>query len=82
VAEELADGAHAALVAGDDHGDLPFFDALDRLVATGRLGHGLRVAVASPEAPPALLERADHQVDGPPALLALLERLAGLVERP
>ena len=79
VAEELADGAHAALVAGDDHGDLPFFDALDRLIAAGRLGHGLRVAVASPEAPPALLHRADHQVDGPPGLLALLERLADLV---
>jgi trehalose 6-phosphate phosphatase len=79
VAEELADGAHAALVAGDDHGDLPFFDALDRLTAAGRLGHGMRVAVTSPEAPPALLQRADHQVDGPPGLLALLERLADLV---
>jgi trehalose 6-phosphate phosphatase len=79
VAEELADGAHAALVAGDDHGDLPFFDALDRLIAAGRLERGLRVAVASPEAPPALLERADHQVDGPSGLLALLEQLADLV---
>lgn len=79
VAEELAGGAHAALVAGDDHGDLPFFDALDRLTAGGRLGHALRVAVTSPEAPRALLERADHQVDGPPGLLALLERLADLV---
>ncbi|MGH9037669.1 MAG: trehalose-phosphatase [Acidimicrobiia bacterium] len=79
VAEELAGDAHAALVAGDDHGDLPFFDALDRLTAAGRLDYGLRVGVVSPEAPPALLARADHQVDGPPGLLALLDRLAGLV---
>ena len=76
VAEELAGGAHAALVAGDDYGDLPFFDALDRLTAAGRLGHGLRVAVFSPEAPPALLLRADHRVDGPGGLLSLLEALA------
>lgn len=76
VAEELAGGAHAALVAGDDHGDLPFFDALDRLMAAGQLGFGLRVAVASPEAPAALLERADLRVDGPPGLQSILERLA------
>ncbi len=78
VAEEVAGGAHAALVAGDDHGDLPFFDALDRLLAAGQLGSGLRVAVASPETPPALLARADHQVDGPQGLLSLLEQLADL----
>ncbi|MGH8972750.1 MAG: trehalose-phosphatase [Acidimicrobiia bacterium] len=76
VAEELAAGAHAALVAGDDHGDLPFFDALDRLTAAGRLDHGLRVAVASPESPPALMERADLAVDGPAGLLAVLAQLA------
>jgi trehalose 6-phosphate phosphatase len=79
VTDELAGDAHAALVAGDDSGDLPFFDALDRLTAAGRLSHGLRVAVASSEAPRALLSRADHQVDGPAGLLALLERLAVLV---
>ena len=76
VAEELAAGAAAALAAGDDHGDLPFFDALDRLTAAGKLDHGLRVAVVSGESPPALLERADHRVDGPPGLLALLSQLA------
>ncbi len=77
VAEELAGDAHAALVAGDDHGDVPFFDALDRLSSAGRLGHGLRVAVTSPEVPAALLARADHQVEGPPGLLAVLQELAG-----
>jgi trehalose 6-phosphate phosphatase len=79
VTEELAGGAHAALVAGDDHGDLPFFDAVDRLIAAGRLDYGLRVAVTSPEAPPALLLRADHRVDGPAGLVDLLTILAGLL---
>jgi trehalose 6-phosphate phosphatase len=79
VAEELAAGAQAALVAGDDHGDLPFFDALDRLTAAGRLDHGLRVAVTSAEAPPALLERADLAVEGPAGLLAVLQELADRV---
>jgi len=77
VVEELAAGRHAALFAGDDHGDLAGFAALDRLEAAGRLGHALLVAVRSDEAPPALLEAADHQVDGPPGLVALLDRLAG-----
>jgi trehalose 6-phosphate phosphatase len=80
VVEELAAGRAAALVAGDDHGDLAGFAALDRLVATGRLGHAVRVAVRSDEAPVALLEAADHQVDGPAGLAALLGRLAGLVD--
>jgi trehalose 6-phosphate phosphatase len=76
VIEELAAGRHAALFAGDDHGDLAAFAALDRLVADGRLGHAVRVAVRSEEAPPALLEVADHQVDGPAGLAALLARIA------
>jgi trehalose 6-phosphate phosphatase len=79
VAEELAARATAALVAGDDHGDLPFFDAVDRLETAGRLLHGLRVAVASPEAPRALVERADLVVDGPPGLLTVLDQLADQV---
>ena len=77
VVEDLAAGHHAALFAGDDHGDLAGFAALDRLVGTGRLGHAVRVAVRSDEAPAALLEAADHQVDGPPGLAALLARIAG-----
>jgi trehalose 6-phosphate phosphatase len=74
--EQLADGFHAALMAGDDQGDVAAFAALDRLVARGRLGHRLRVGVRSPEAPPNLLEAADYQVDGPAGLAALLTRLA------
>jgi trehalose-phosphatase len=76
VVEELAAGHHAALFAGDDHGDLAGFAALDRLVAAGRLDHAVRVAVRSEEAPAALLEAADHQVDGPAGLAALLARIA------
>jgi trehalose 6-phosphate phosphatase len=73
--ETLVAGRHAALVAGDDEGDVAAFAALDRLVAGGHLGHGLRVAVRSPEAPAGLLDRADYQVDGPEGLAALLWRL-------
>ena len=75
-AASLAAGASAALMAGDDSGDVAAFAALDRLTAEGALAHALRVAVRSPEAPPALLEQADYQVDGPPGLAALLHRLA------
>ena len=72
----LAAGAHAALVAGDDRGDLAAFAALCRLQEQGRLTHGLRVAVRSPEAPPELLRQADHEVDGPAGLQAFLDRIA------
>jgi trehalose 6-phosphate phosphatase len=72
----LAAGRHAALFAGDDHGDLAGFTALDVLVAGGRLDHAVRVAVRSEEAPPELLEAADYQVDGPAGLAALLARIA------
>ena len=74
-AEALASGAHAALMAGDDHGDVAAFGALDRLLAAGRLEHALRIAVRSPEAPAALLEQADYRVDGPPGLVDLLRGL-------
>jgi trehalose 6-phosphate phosphatase len=75
----LAEGAHAALGAGDDHGDLAIFAALDGLVAKGHLAHALRVAVRSSEAPPELLEQADYQVDGPLGLAALFDRLADML---
>jgi trehalose 6-phosphate phosphatase len=76
VVAELAADRHAALFAGDDHGDLAGFTALDRLVAEGRLDSAVRVAVRSEEAPSDLLEAADYQVDGPAGLVALLARLA------
>jgi trehalose 6-phosphate phosphatase len=60
---------HRALFAGDDTTDLDGFAALDGL------GVAVRVAVSSPEAPPALAERADIVVDSPAALAELLGRL-------
>jgi trehalose 6-phosphate phosphatase len=65
-----ASGAAALLVVGDDRGDLPAFAA-----AADLGGDGLRVAVASPEAPPELLAQADLVVDGPAGVRDLLERL-------
>ena len=63
----------SALFAGDDVGDLAAFDALDRLadggVATTKIG------VRSPEAPQALLERADVLLDGPAAVVEYLRAL-------
>ena len=47
---------------GDDLGDLPAFDALDRLASEGR--RVLRVAVAGDEAPHELLDRGDVVVAG------------------
>jgi trehalose 6-phosphate phosphatase len=67
-------GARAFVVAGDDLGDLPAFAAAVELTAEG--ADGLKVAVRSAEAPPALLAAADVIVDGPPGLLAFLRQLA------
>lgn len=73
--EALVADLDAVCFVGDDRGDLPAFDALDRLAQQGV--HTLRVAVASSEAPTDLLDRADLVLDGPPAVLAFLRRLAG-----
>lgn len=62
-------GLERALYAGDDTTDLDAFNALEGLVL------GVRVAVASPEGPKALLEAADIVVDGPAELRELLRRL-------
>ena len=72
----LAPGFAAACFAGDDRGDLPAFDALDRLTASGLLGAAVRIAVSSSEAVPELLARADVTVAGPAGLAALLHTLA------
>ena len=63
----------AAAFAGDDMVDLPAFDALDELAAAGLAT--VRIAVASAEAPPELLARADVVVAGPTELLDLLATL-------
>jgi trehalose 6-phosphate phosphatase len=62
VVEDLAAGCDAACFVGDDVGDAPAFDALDRLAAKGILT--VKVAVDSEESEPSLLDRADVVVDG------------------
>ena len=62
-------GLRRALYAGDDTTDLDAFAALDDLEL------GVRVAIASPESPPALRDRADIVLDSPAALAELLAEL-------
>jgi trehalose 6-phosphate phosphatase len=62
-------GLRRALAAGDDTTDIDSFAALDGLELA------IRVAVASDEAPQALLDAADVIVDSPEEFLALLRRL-------
>ncbi len=68
-------GLEGAAFVGDDRGDLPAFDALDRLEEEGL--STIRVGVRSPESPPELLRRADVVVDGPPGVLRWLRELSG-----
>jgi trehalose 6-phosphate phosphatase len=72
--EALTGGMAAVCFVGDDRGDLPAYDALDRLAGAGVAA--LRVAVASSEAPPELIDRADLVLDGPPAVVDLFRSLA------
>ncbi|NLV56423.1 MAG: trehalose-phosphatase [Acidimicrobiales bacterium] len=74
VVEELASGGRAACFLGDDVGDLPAFDALDRLAGKGLLA--VRVAVRSPEVSEELVDRADVVVDGPAGAVDWLRGLA------
>ena len=62
-------GLNRALFAGDDTTDLDAFEAVAGLEV------GVKVAVASAEAPPELLARADLVVDGPAGLVELLKTL-------
>jgi trehalose-6-phosphatase len=62
-------GLRRALAAGDDTTDLDSFAALDGLDVA------VRVAVASAEAPQALLDAADLVVGSTGEFLALLRRL-------
>jgi trehalose 6-phosphate phosphatase len=63
----------AVLFAGDDHGDLSAFDAVDEL--RGRGVPGLLVCSASDEGPVELRRRADLVVDGPSGVVAVLNEL-------
>lgn len=69
----LAAGYAVACYLGDDVGDLPAFAALDELSRAGAVS--LKVAVASPEVPHALIAAADLVVGGPEEALAFLAAL-------
>ena len=73
VVDRFAAGLSAALVVGDDLGDLPAYDALDRL-ADSHVST-VRVAVASAEVPTALTDRADIVVGSPAEFVELLRTL-------
>jgi len=73
VVVELAAALDAACFLGDDVGDLPAFDALDRLAGTGV--STLKVAVATTDTAGAVLERCDLVVAGPDGALELLRAL-------
>ena len=73
VVDELVGHLTAACYIGDDVGDLPAFDALDRLEARG--GAAVRAVVESPELDPAMLARADVILPGPVGVRDLLESL-------
>ena len=75
----LATGFRTALFAGDDHGDLSAFAALDSLRRAGVLDAVVRVAVRSAEEPTELIAAADVLVEGPAGLVDLLTRLADAV---
>jgi len=66
-------GARQVIFAGDDLGDLPAFDAVDELRASGVAG--LLICSASSEQD-ALVGRADVVLDGPNEVAAWLEQLA------
>ena len=76
--ELLAERLHRVAYFGDDVGDLPAYDGLDRLAAGGIAA--TRVAVASAEAPTELLTRADVVVDGPVAVQAVLTELVAALD--
>ncbi|MGQ0743417.1 MAG: trehalose-phosphatase [Acidimicrobiales bacterium] len=70
---EAAVGLDRVMFMGDDAADLEAFGALDTLAGAGV--HTLRVAVASPEEPEGLAERADVVVEGVVGAVDLLGRL-------
>jgi trehalose 6-phosphate phosphatase len=71
---ELVSGMEAACFVGDDRGDLPAFEALDRLARDEGIST-LKVGVRSDESPAELLQEADVEVDGPEGVVELFRRL-------
>jgi trehalose 6-phosphate phosphatase len=78
--EAIAAESDAVCFIGDDIGDLPAYDALDRLAAAGI--HTLKGAVVSDEGPDELLRRADLVLPGPAAVVDFLRGLLDAVTSP
>jgi trehalose 6-phosphate phosphatase len=70
-------GVRAALFGGDDATDLDAFAALDSMVGEGALDAGIKIGVRSAEGPAAIVQQADHVVDGTEGFVAVLEALLG-----
>jgi trehalose 6-phosphate phosphatase len=68
-------GVRTALFGGDDATDLDAYAALDALVAEGVLEHAVKIGVRSDEGPAAIVEQADHAVDGTEGFVGVLETL-------
>jgi len=73
VVEELATGCDAACFVGDDVGDIPAFDALDRLADKGL--DVVKVGVLDEETAPEVIARADVVVEGTAGAIAWLRSL-------
>jgi len=71
----LSEGCRTVVYLGDDVGDLPAFEALDRLAAEGVVT--CKVAISSDELDPQLGAAADLLLDGPAAVVAALAPLTG-----
>lgn len=78
--EALVDGFDRACFAGDDTGDIPAFDRLAALGASGALRATCAVGVRSSEMPEELADRVDVLVDGPDGLATALGALADAVD--
>jgi trehalose 6-phosphate phosphatase len=73
IVEERSEGLGAVTYIGDDVGDLPAFEALDRLAERGLAA--VKVAVRTPDVSAALTQQAHVLVDGPQGALELLRSL-------
>ena len=73
IVEERSEGLGAVTYIGDDVGDLPAFEALDRLAEQGLAA--VKVAVRTPDVSAALTQQAHVLVDGPQGALELLRSL-------
>jgi trehalose 6-phosphate phosphatase len=73
VVVERSQGLRAVAYVGDDVGDLPAFEALDRLAEQGV--QAVKVAVRTPDVSEALLARSHVHVEGPAGVLDLLRSI-------